>query len=172
MIRFGFPLDFDRRAPIVSHLDNHSLVKAYPDDINAYLQEEITHKAILGPYTQRPLAGLHRSPFMTRDKPDSPHRKVTYLSFPHGNSVNAGMARDIYLDTPFILKLPTIDNTTNQIRSLGRGCKLYKVDISRAFRHVKLDPRDYDLLGLYHNGWFLDICLPFGYRHGALCFNA
>ena len=92
------------------------------------LQEEITHKAILGPYTQPLLAGLHRSPFMTRDKPECPHRRVIIdLSFPHGNSVSAGIARDIYLDTPFILKLPTIDNITNQIKSLGRGCKLYKV---------------------------------------------
>ena len=168
LIRFGFSLDFDQRTSLVSHLDNHSSAKAYPDNINAYLQEEITHKAILGPYTQPRLAGLHRSPFMTRDKLDSPHRRVIIdLSFPHGNSVNSGIARDTYLDTPFILKLPTIDNITNEIKSLGRGCKLYKAYISRAFRHVKLDPRDYDLLGLHHNNWFLDTCLPFGYRHGS-----
>ena len=85
------------------------------------------------------------------------------LSFPHGNSVNAGIAKDIYLDTPFILKLPTIDNITNQMKSLGRGCKLYKVDISRAFHHVKLNPRDYD--------WFLDTCLPFGYQHDSALFQ-
>ena len=170
-IRFGFPLDFDRRATLVSHLDNHSSAKAYPEDIKAYLQEETAYKANLGPYTQPPLAGLHRSPFMTRDKPDSPHRRVIIdLSFPHGNLVNAGIAKDIYSDTPFILKLPTIDNITNHIKSLGRGCKLYKVDISRAFRHFKLDPRDYDLLGLYHN-WFLDTCLPFGYHHGSALFQ-
>ena len=80
---------------------------------------------------------------MSREKPDSPHRRVIIdLSFPHGTSVNAGISKDIYLDTPFILKLPTIDNITQQIKTLGRCCQLYKVDISRAFRHVKLDPRD------------------------------
>ena len=36
---------------------------------------------------------------------------------------------------------------------------------------MKFDPRDYDLLGLYHNGWFLDNCLPFGYRHGSTLFQ-
>ena len=109
---------------------------------------------------------------MTRDKPDSPHRRVIIdLSFPHGNSVNAGIAKDIYFNTPFILELPTIHNITNQIKSLGRGVKLYKVDISRAFHYVKLDPRDYDLLGLHHNDWFLDTCLPFGYCHGSALFQ-
>ena len=172
LIRFGFPLDFNRQAHLVSHSDNHSSAKAYLKDIDAYLQEEIAHKAILGPYDQPPLAGLHRSPFMSREKPDSPHRRfIIDLSFPHGTYVNAGISKDIYLDIRFILKLPTIDNITNQIRTLGRGCQLYKVDTSRAFRHEKLDPRDYDLLGLRHVNWYVDTCLPFGYRHGSALFQ-
>ena len=154
----------------MSHSDNHSSAKAYPNDINAYLQEEIAHKAILGPYTQPPLAGLHRSPFMSREKPDSPHRRVIIdLSFPHGTSVNAEISKDIYLDTPFIL--PTINNITQQIKTLGRGCQLYKVDISRAFRHVKLDPRDYDLFGLRHVNWYGDTCLLFEYRYRSTLFQ-
>ena len=32
-LRFGFPLDFNREAQLVSHSDNHSSVKAYPNDI-------------------------------------------------------------------------------------------------------------------------------------------
>ena len=44
---------------------------------------------------------------------------------------------------------------------------LYKIDISRTFRHVKLDPREYDLLGLCHIDWYIDTCLPFGYHHGS-----
>ena len=31
----------------------------------------------------------------------------------------------------------------------------------------KIDPKDYDLLGLHHLDWYLDTCLPFGYRHGS-----
>ena len=48
---------------------------------------------------------------------------------------------------------------------------IYKIDIKRAFRHVKLDPRDYDLLGLRQDKWFLDTCLPFGFRHGSALFQ-
>ena len=93
---------------------------------------------------------------MTREKPNAPHRRVIIdLSFPPGLSVNAGICRDRYLDTPLLLKLPTIDTTTNQIKVLGKGCMLYKIEISRAFRHVKLDPREYDLLGLRHVDWYI-----------------
>ena len=54
--------------------------------------------------------------------------------------MNAGVVKDTFYKTPFILKLPTTDNIIDQVKALGRGCKLYKVDISRAFWHIKLDP--------------------------------
>ena len=75
------------------------------------------------------------------------------------------------MGTPFILKLPTVDTITDQIKVLGKGCKLYKVNISRAFRHVKLDPKEYNLLGLRHEHYYVDMCLPFGYRNGSALFQ-
>ena len=44
---------------------------------------------------------------------------------------------------------------------------LYKVDISRAFRHIRIDARDIDLLGICHNNAHLDQELPFGFCHGC-----
>ena len=146
LIRFGFPLDYDRKGILVSHQDNHSSAKSYPKDIQAYLEEEIAHNAVIGNFDQPPIENLHISAMMTREKANSSHRRVIIdLSFPHGTSVNSGVTKDKYLGTPFILKLPTIDTVTDQIKALGRGCMMYKVDISRAFRHIKLDPMDYDL---------------------------
>ena len=88
---------------------------------------------------------------MTREKPNGAHHRVIIdLSFPFGQSVTVGISKGTYLGTPFMLKLPTIDTITDQVKALGRGCKLYKVDLSRAFRHIKLDPFDYDLSGLRH----------------------
>ena len=172
LIRFGFPLDFDRKTPLESHMENHRSAKDFPQDIRAYLEEERTYDAILGPFDAPPLPNLHTSPFMTRDKPHSKNRRVIVdLSFPQGRSVNAGSAQNVYLNTPFLLKLPTIDHVVKRVRLLGKGCKIYKIDIKRAFRHVKLDPLEYDLLGLRHNAWFLDTCLPFGFRHGSALFQ-
>ena len=48
---------------------------------------------------------------------------------------------------------------------------LYKIDVSRAFRHVKVDPGDYDLLGLHWRRAYVDTCLPFGTRHGSQIFQ-
>ena len=64
-----------------------------------------------------------------------------------------------------------MDTITDQIKVLGKGCKLYKVDISRAFRHVKLDPLEYDLLGLRHDRYYVDTCLPFRYQNGSALFQ-
>ena len=50
-----------------------------------------------------------------------PRRVIIDLSFPKGLSVNAGIHKDKYLDTPFLLKLPTIDTITNQINSFAES---------------------------------------------------
>ena len=47
---------------------------------------------------------------------------------------------------------------------------MYKIDISRAFRHIKVDPAD--LLDLqFQDKYFLDRSVAFGFRHGSLIFQ-
>ena len=46
--------------------------------------------------------------------------------------------------TDFNLTFPTVDNITDMLKCLGKGAHLYKIDVSRAFRHIKMDPSDYD----------------------------
>ena len=53
-MKFGFPLDFDRNTGITSQKINHKSVLDYPDHVQTYLQEEMDHKAILGPYKDSP----------------------------------------------------------------------------------------------------------------------
>ena len=97
---------------------------------------------------------------------------IVDLSFPEGLSGNAGVDPDTYLDTPFLLTLPTLDTITQKVKQNGRGSLLYKIDLSRAFRHVKLDPKDYNLLGLqFSNQIYYDLCLPFGFNHGSAIFQ-
>ena len=82
-----------------------------------------------------------------------------------GASVNSGINKNTYLDSQFDLTFPSVDGITNEVKLLGRGVILYKVDVSHAFRHVKVDPEDYDLLGLELNGTYMDTCLPFETWH-------
>ena len=72
LIRYGFPLDFDHNTLLKSNHRNHTSAVDFPDDIQAYLQEEISHEAIYGPFQSPPLTNLHCSPLMTREKPNAP----------------------------------------------------------------------------------------------------
>ena len=74
--------------------------------------------------------------------------QIVDLSWPLGLSVNWGIDKHLYLGTYFSLHLPSIDHITDQLKLLGKGCDLYKMDKLRAFRHIKVDPMDYDIFGL------------------------
>ena len=63
----------------------------------------------------------------------------------------------MYLDTHFELKYPSIDLMMSCLNALGPAAKKFKIDISRAFRHVRIDPGDIDLLGLrFRDQYFAD----------------
>ena len=86
--KYGFPIDFDRNAKICHDLGNHNSANQYPDHVLHYLQEEIQYGAIVGPFKVSPIDKLHVSPFMTRDKSSSEHRRVIIdLSWPLGHQV-------------------------------------------------------------------------------------
>ena len=46
LIRFGFPLDYNREGALRSQETNHASAIEFPQDIQAYLDEESQHKAI------------------------------------------------------------------------------------------------------------------------------
>ena len=127
----------------------------------------------MGPFSTPPIKKIYYSSFMTREKPNGDHRRVIIdLSWPKGHSVNSGVDKNSYLGTDFILSFPTVDHITSQVKKVGPGAHIYKIDASRAFRHVKMDPGDLDLLGLYwDDATWVDGCLPFGSRHGTQIFS-
>ena len=43
---------------------------------------------------------------------------------------------------------PTVDTVVNTLNNLGPGANIFKVDISHAFRHLRIDQGDVDLLAL------------------------
>ena len=103
---------------------NHSSARKFPNDIEVYLQEEKAFNTILAPFSEPLISDLHISPFLTREKTGAnSHRVIVDLSFNPGSLVNAG-----------------VDPNT-----LGKGSLIYKIDISRAFRRIKIDPSDYNL---------------------------
>lgn len=172
LIKYGFPLDIVPNYILgESSHDNHPTANQYPEDIDSYLETEIKHGAILGPFEYKPIKDLHCSPMLTRPKPNSTNRRVIVdLSWPENLSVNANVESDVYLGTEFKLKFPTIDDIVQRIIDMKGNCLLFKVDLERAFRILKLDPKDIKHVGLKWNGkYYVDTAVPFGYRHGSVC---
>ena len=61
------------------------------------------------------------------------------LSFPKGYSINDGVLKDKYLGTNFQMHYPSIDSIIQTLNELGPSAAIFKVDISQAFRHIRID---------------------------------
>ena len=119
LIEFGFPLDFNRNSKLRSDGKNHSSALEYPEDIRAYLTEEKQHNVVIGTFKHSPIHDIHVSPFMSRDKPNAPNRRVIIdLSWPKGYSVNASVDKNSYLGSEFVLTFPTVDESTKELTRL------------------------------------------------------
>ena len=111
------------------------------------LNQPKSKNAIMGPYDKIPFSSASKvgiSPLSTRPKRDSQDRRVILdLSFPSGESVNDGMTKDHYLGFEAKLTFPKVDELALRIHQLGEGCLMFKVDLSRYFRQLPLDPANY-----------------------------
>ena len=171
-LKFGFPLDFphEKSNLLISTEDSHASAKNFPSHVQTYLDTEMEHKAIFGPYRDPPYGeSTHVSPFMSREKPDSDNRRIIIdLSWPLGAFVNNFTKSNVYLNTVYKLQYPTIDNIISTLIKSGPGTLLYKVDLSRVFRQLRIDPIDYNLLCLkWGSKYFSDTFCPFGHRGGS-----
>ena len=143
---------------------------AHPLDVGHYIATELGHGALLGPFDGPPAATCHFSPLMTRLKKGSRFRRVIIdLSWPRGQSVNDGISRTEYVDSPMTISLPTHDDMERAIVHLGRGSFLYKTDLARGYRQLRVDPLDWPVLSFQHNAkCYMDICPPFGLCSSAI----
>lgn len=170
-LAYGWPMNYVSSAIPQATTTNHTSAAAYPDSVAEYLDTEVRLNAMLGPFCVPPFEPwCQTSPLMTRPKKNSTDRRVILdLSWPHGASVNAGIPKDIYLNEPYKLRLPTADDYVQLIKTKGQGCWLYSVDLARAYRQLRSDPLDWPLLGLQWQGnTYMDIAIPFGIRWGAM----
>ena len=72
----------------------------------------------------------------------------------------------------FRLKFPSIDNIIEEVLTVGEGVTLAKVDISRAFRNLRVDPGDALNFGIQWQGHqYLDAATAFEWVHGSGAFQ-
>ena len=139
-LEFGFPLCIDRsKLKFTEFVDNHHSAVNFPHDMDAYFTKELSHKAIVGPCINLPFK-VHHSPMLSRPKVNDTRRVIVNLSHPYGNSINDCISNQCHDGIVFNLKYPTVDSIIDAIREKDGDVLLSKIDISRAFRNLRLDP--------------------------------
>ena len=167
-MRYGWPTG---RLPTMADPDktfkNHKGATDYPQALERYIDKEMAHQAVIGPLQQIPFPDrVGISPISTRPKKCSTDRRIIIdLSFPQGASVNDGMIKDNYLGWATELRFPRTDDLALRIFQLGTDARMFKIDLSRYFRQLPLDPGDYSLIGYVINDQlYFDKVIPMGMR--------
>ena len=109
---------------------------------------------------------------MTRPKDNGSRRVILDLSYPRGHSVNSHVHKDRFDNSAFVLKFPNIDHITEDIVHCTEECILFKINVTCAFRNLRVDPVDSLKLGIHWNGQFYaDLAVVFGWTHGSAAFQ-
>ena len=140
--------------------------------MSAALNKEVATLAAIGPFDQSPFGdNTFLSPLNSVPKKGSQdHRLILDLSYPRGNSINDGIDKDWYLGEFEKMALPSVDNLAERIMKLGPGAKLFKIDLSWAYRQIFLDPGDINWVGYKYNGkWYFNTTLSMGSKSSAKC---
>ena len=173
MLRYGFPLGIRHRAHLNrKSIDNHSSAQQFDTHVKKFIDKELQHVTIMGPFTHVPHPLFHCSPMLIiRPKDVSDRRVIVDLSYGDVDAANRATDRDVYEGVPFTLQLPTFDHVLHQVLNLNNP-RLIKADISRAFRNVPIDPRDAIKCGIQHQGaYYIDKRLVFGAVKGTMIFQ-
>ena len=167
-LRYGWPTG---RLPTLEDPDistkNHKVGTDFPEALQEYVEKELRKGAIMGPYKKIPFNNkIGISPLSTRPKKNSTERRVILdLSYPEGAAINDGIQKDYYMGLAAKLTFPKVDEFAMRIYQLKGNCSLFKIDLSRYFRQVPLDPGDYSLIGyMIGEDIYFDKVLPMGMR--------
>lgn len=166
-IEFGWPISYTSKRIPTPTWSNHKSATDYPEHVTQFIEKECQLGAMLGPFQEPPFKPwVQVSPMLTRPKKEEGRRRVIIdLSFPEGEGVNAGILKNIYEGEPLQYTLPTVLDMCTEIARAGRGSWLWKCDLERAYRQLRIDPLAYPLLGIHHRGaYYIDICPSFGCR--------
>ena len=127
---------------------NHPSAEQFPDQVQAYIQEELQAGAMVGPFDTPPFTPwVHVSPIMSRPKSDPGKRRIiTDLTFPAQRSINAYIIKNSALGEVRAHSLPTVADLVDVIRSQGNTTHMFTIDIARAYKNFLTDPLDWPLL--------------------------
>ena len=171
-LHFGWPINtlntkIDERKP-----RNQLGIMQNRDKVISYLEAELKNKSMVGPFNRNLLGREARfSPLGTRPKKDDPLQVRVILNLSHpfkGDSVNHSIDKDNYLSENIELKFPGVDQLVQIIWRKGRGCRIFKRDMTKAYRQIYIDVGQIHLVGyMVENKIFFDLTLSMGLKIAA-----
>ena len=172
-IKFGYPLSLINPHELCNkEVSNHYSACQFPCQVQEYIDKEKQLGALLGPIQDINHNQFHCSPLLTRPKDGDKRRVILNLSYPTGQSVNDHVDKNEFDHTPFILKFPTIDSIAQNISEAGDDVVLFKVDVARAFRNLRVDPANALKFGIkWADAFYVDLAIAFGWTHGSGAFQ-
>ena len=165
-IKFGFPVSIGHPNLLINTkvVNPHSALQ-YPDAIAKYIAKEQSFGTILGPCTN------HCSPLLTRPKETNDSRVILNLSYPKGQSLNDVVDKLNFDGRPFALKFPSVDDIVECILQTDDPL-IFKTDVARAFRNLRIDPVDALTFGLsLRDALYVDAGITFGWTHVSAAFQ-
>ena len=167
-LEYGFPLGLQELPDLLSSQRNHGSAYSFFPHVDKFISDEVVKGGIAGPFPKSPWWGTVISPMMTAPKKPDSRRTVFDATFGE-KSLNNATPTDFYLGQPCIYTFPKIDDFRRLVLRCGRGCYLWKRDLSRFFLQIPLDPTEYQRVGLIWRGlYFFFVGLAFGLRHSGL----
>ncbi len=177
MVKYGWPINISYNNIHGSTFwsntaeNNHKGAIEFIPQVQNYIDSEVTGHTSIGPFEESPFVEgrIKVSPLNSVSKKDSSERRIILdCSFPEGNAVNDFISKDSYLGENMALTYPTVDNFSALIRTKGVGCLLFKRDLRKAYRQIKIDPGDIPVLGFKWQGKiYFDTVLAMGLRSAA-----
>ena len=130
-----------------------------PQVVDRKLAKELEAHRFGGPFDTLPFLIFRVSPLgIVPKKTPGEFRLIHHLSYPMGESVNAGISSE-----HSSVQYANTDHAIKRIKLSGVGSYLAKTDIKSAFRIFPINPQDYHLLGIKWNGqYYYDKCMPMG----------
>lgn len=170
-IQFGFPMQY-RGPPLRNALTpNHPSATCHQDHVDKYIATELSLGGLIGPFSEPPfIEWCNIAPLMTREKANKSERRIIVdLSFPPSNGPNHYIAKNTVFGKLLPHCLPSVNDAVNIITVMEFDVLLASIDISRAYRNFALDPLDWPLTCIQHDGLFyIDSRMPFGSRISSL----
>ena len=154
-LKSGFPLSLAHPDSLHNQsVNNHHSAIQFPEAVEEYIAKEKAQGTLLGPVKSF-LPQIYGN-----------NRRIN-LSHPRGQSLNDTVDKVKFDNRNFTLRFPSIDDLVNDA-NLTTDPLIFKIDVARAFRNLRVDPVDALTLGItWNDAIYVDGGIAFGWTQGS-----